>query len=230
MLADIIAGKKLRETRDFAQLDRRQPSLQIATMGPSAENVNTRTVQVQVRVVQAQADKDHNAGSGVRDVRLFRNGSLVKAWRGNLPLDSNGQTLLEATIPIVAGANRLTAYAFNHDNIKSADASLVVTGSAALKRAGTAYVVSVGIDQYANPDYNLKFAVADAQDVSDALAAQQRKVGAVGKVEVVPLLNAEATKANILLGAKAAGRDGERRSAEGCSCELAKAAACSTGR
>jgi uncharacterized caspase-like protein len=202
LLADIIAGKKLRETRDFAQLDRRQPSLQIATIGPSAENVGTRTVQVQVRVAQAQADKDHTAGSGVRDVRLFRNGSLVKAWRADLPLDTNGQALLEATIPIVAGTNRLSAYAFNHDNIKSADASLVVTGSMALKRTGTAYVVSVGIDQYTNPDYTLKFAVADAQDVSDALVAQQRKVGVVGKVEGVPLLNAEATKANILLALK----------------------------
>ena len=48
LLSEIIAGKTLRETRDFAQLDRRQPSLQIEMIGPSAAMVNTRTIQVQV--------------------------------------------------------------------------------------------------------------------------------------------------------------------------------------
>ena len=202
LLADIIAGKKLSETRDFAQLDRRQPSLKIEMVEPSAANVNSRTVQVGVRVAEVQADKDHAGGSGVRDVRLFRNGSLVKAWRGDAPLDSNGKALLEITIPIGAGPNRLTAYAFNRDNIKSPDASLVLTGSPALKRSGIAYVLSVGINQYSNPDYNLKFAVADAEDVLEALSLQQRKVGVVGRVEVVPLLNSEATKENIMLALK----------------------------
>jgi len=202
LLAEILAGKKLRETRDFAELDRRQASLQIEMIGPSRAVVNNRTIQVQVRVAEAQADKDHAEGSGVRDVRLFRNGSLVNAWRGNVQLDSNGKALLETTIPIVAGPNRLTAYAFNHDNIKSPDASFVVTGSPALKRSGIAYVLSVGINQYSNGDYNLKFAVADAEDVYEQLKVQQRKVGTVGGVEVVPLLNSEATKENILLALK----------------------------
>lgn len=135
----------------------------------------------------------------MRDVRLFRNGSLVKAWRGDLPLDSNGRALLQATIPVVAGPNRLTAYAFNHDDIKSADGSLLITGSPALKRAGTAYVLSVGINQYSNADYNLKFAVADAQDVAEQLQVQQRKVGTAGIVEAITLVDAEATKENVLL-------------------------------
>ena len=202
LLADILAGKKLRETRDFARLDRRQPSLQIKAVGSSGAQVDTRTVQVQVRVAEAPSDKDHTAGSRVRDVRLFRNGSLVKAWRGDLALGASGQALLETTIPIVAGPNRLTAYAFNRDNIKSADASLVVTGNATLKRTGVAYVLSIGIDHYTNPTYNLKFAVADAQDLSETLRVQQRKVGSVGTVEVILLLNSEATKENILLALK----------------------------
>ncbi len=200
LLSEIIAGKKLRATRDFAQLDRRQASLQIEVDGaPPTAAVNSRTIRVQVKVAEAKADVDHTQGSGVRDVRLFRNGSLVNAWRGDVPLDAQGQALLDVTIPVVAGPNRLTAYAFNQDNIKSPDASFLITGSAALKRAGTAYVLSVGINEYSNAEYNLKFAVADAEDVSTELKAQQRKVGVAGKVEVVPLLNSDATKKNILL-------------------------------
>jgi WD40 repeat protein len=199
LLADIIAGKKLRTTRDFAQLDRRQPSLELAVDGASDAAVNNRTIHARLKVAEAKSDKGHPQGSTVRDVRLFRNGSLVATWRGEIDLDAQGQAVLEATVPIVVGPNRLTAYAFNEDNIKSPDASLVVTGGAALKHSGVAYVLSVGINEYSNPDYSLKFAVADAQDVSTELKTQQAKVGAVGKVEVVPLLNTEATKKNILL-------------------------------
>ena len=97
---------------------------------------------------------------------------------------------------ILSIGRRLTANAFNRDNIKTADAALVVTGSPSLKRRGTAYVLSVGTDQYANPDYNLKFAVA-AQ-----LRVQQQKVGATEKVEVISLLDTEATKENVLLAFK----------------------------
>ncbi len=199
LLSEILAGKKLRATRDFAQLDRRQPSLEIAADGVSAAPVNNRTIKVQVKVAEAKPDQTHPQGSTVRDVRLFRNGSLVNTWRGEVELSGQGTAVLETTIPIVAGPNRLTAYAFNQDNIKSPDASLLVTGGPALKRAGVAYILSIGINEYSNPEYNLKFAVADAEDVSSELKIQQRKVGVAGKVEVVPLLNSDATKKNILL-------------------------------
>jgi WD40 repeat protein len=199
LLGEVLAGKELRLTRSLAQLDRRQPAVELSVPNAAQPSVDNRTVKVQVRVAEAPADNDRPQGSGVRDVRLFRNGSLVKWWHGNLQLDGAGKAALEVTVPIVAGQNRLTCYAFNHDNIKSANASLLLSGGPTLKRAGTAYIVSVGINEYSNPDYNLKFAVADAHDVSNELKAQQKKLGTVGKVEVIPLLDSQATKQNVLL-------------------------------
>ena len=49
-------------------------------------------------------------------------------------------TALETNITIVAGENRLAAYAFNRDNVKSKDATLNLTGAGSLKRPGTAYI------------------------------------------------------------------------------------------
>ena len=92
----------------------------------------------------------------------------------------------------------MSAYAFNKDNVKSKDASLVLTGSDTLKRAGTAWILAVGVNEYANSQYNLKYAVADAQSVADELRRQQSSVGRFDRVEVLPLLNDQATKANIL--------------------------------
>jgi WD40 repeat protein len=222
LLADILAGKQLRATRSFQQIDRRQPSVAIVAPNAGGESVSSRTVTLKVDVSEAPADSGHAQGSGVRDVRLFRNGSVVKVWRGDVQLDAAGKASLEATVPILAGDNRLTAYAFNHDNIKSADAMQVVTGAPSLMRPGTAYVLSVGINRYENPDYNLKFADADAQDVVGELKTQQAKVGNIGKVVVVPLYDEEATKGNILLALQKLAGTATASSSEGAPTSLAQ--------
>ncbi len=195
LLAAIMAGKTPHAPRDLAQLDRRQPSLAIALQTPPGSG---RNATVELKVAEAPADSEHPQGSGVRDVRLFRNGSLVKVWHGDLQLDTKGQTTLQATLSLMAGENRLTAYAFNHDNIKSSDAMLAVQGAGSLKRKGTAYVLSVGVNKYANSDHNLNFAVADARALSDELGIQQNKVGTWANIDLVTLLDSEATKANLL--------------------------------
>src|SRR5207249_3838908 len=55
-----------------------------------------------------------------------------------------------------------------------------------------------GVNEYANAQYNLKYAVADAQSFAEELRRSQTQVGRFDRVEVVPLLNENATKANIL--------------------------------
>jgi hypothetical protein len=143
----------------------------------------------------------NNAPAGAKDVRLFRNGSLVKVWHGDV-LKGQPSATLEATVPVVAGENHFSAYAFNNENVKSHDAELNITGADSLKREGTAYVVAVGVNSYENPQYNLKYAAADAQDFADELKRQQTRLGKYAQVVVVPLLDSDATKANILAALK----------------------------
>ena len=82
-------------------------------------------MKIKIELEDAQPNAANPRGSGARDLRLFRNGSLVRSWRGDV---LNGQTYaaLEADVPIIAGENRFVAYAFNRDNVKSRDASLAV--------------------------------------------------------------------------------------------------------
>lgn len=210
LLAEILAGKRPKARRDIAQIDRRQPLVKLALGGGTAAagSISARTVSVKVEVAEVPADKDHPASSGVRDVRLFRNGALVKVWRGDVLAGKGSTVTLEAGLPIVAGENRLTAYAFNRDNIKSADANLTLTGADSLKRAGTAYILAIGVNQYANKDYNLSYAVADAQAFGEELRRQQIKLRTFASIEVINLLDKHATKANILRAlARLAGTD-----------------------
>ncbi len=209
LLAEILAGKRPKAPRNLSQLDRRQPQVKVTvTNGQPVTGANSsRTVSVNIEVTEGPADKDHSTGSGARDVRLFRNGSLVKVWRGEV-LRGKSSVTLEATLSILAGENRLTAYTFNRDNIKSADATLLVTGAKGLQRKGTAYILDIGVNEYANKDYNLSYGVADAQAFAKELWGQQTKLDTFGNVQVITLLNREATKAKILRAlARLAGTD-----------------------
>ncbi len=197
LLLDIFAGKQPRAPTDISRKDRRQPKLNIVLTEPQASVAGSaRNLRVNVKVTESADETDHKRGSGAQDVRLFRDGALVKVWRGDV-LKGQSSATLEATVPIVAGKNKFTAYAFNHDNVKSSDAELIVTGADSLQRLGTAYIVAVGVNKYSNPQYNLKYAVADARDFSFEVKRQQELLKRYAQVEIMSLSDAEATKANI---------------------------------
>lgn len=210
LLAEILAGRKPKAARAIANLDRRQVEIKLTLAGGlnPAGSISTRTANLKLDVAEAPADQTHQVGSGAHDVRLFRNGSLVKVWRGDVLQGKGGKVTLETTLPIITGENRFTAYAFNRDNVKSSDANLMVTGADSLKRPGAAYILAIGINEYANKDYNLNYAMADAQAFGEELQRQQTKLKNFGSVQVISLLNRDATKANILRAlARLAGTD-----------------------
>lgn len=198
LLADILANRRPPPKENIAQLDRRQPSISLSLpQGTVSNAVSSRTLKVRLEVSEAAADSQHTHGSGAQDVRLFRNGALVKAWRGDV-LKGQARTALETEVTLIAGENRLTAYAFNHANIKSADAQQIVQGGSALQRRGTAYVIAVGINEYANPNFNLNFAVADAELFCAEWLKQQNELKRFAHIEPVLLTNSQATKGNLI--------------------------------
>jgi hypothetical protein len=198
LLSDIAMGKRPRAAKDVSQKDRRQVVLNLNRA--DGQGAAGRTVRVKIDISEPASAGQANP-AGARDVRLFRNGTLVKFWRGDA-LKGQKQATLEAEVTIVAGENRLVAYAFNRDGVKSSDALLTVTGAESLRRKGVAYVIACGVNQYANQQYNLKYAVADATSFAEEIRAQQTKLQEYDRVEVIPLLDGEATKANILLALK----------------------------
>ncbi len=205
LFSEVFAATPPQAPRDISKLDRRQPVVKISSQSKG----DSRNAIVQIEVKEAAADAQNPKGSGAQDVRLFRNGSLVKAWRGDVLQGQPGKTL-ETTLPLVAGENRLVAYAFNHDDVKSMDGYLKIKGGENLKRKGVVYIVAIGINEYANADFNLKFAVADAQVFSENLKQSQTRLAEFEKVEVISLFDQQATKSNILSALKAFG-EGVRR-------------------
>ncbi len=201
LLADTFAGKRPRVENDVSRKDRRQPIVKLTGPAPTETGTTSRRVKIRIEITDAGPDKDNPRGTGARDLRLFRNGALVKVWPGEL-LKGAQFVSLEEDITITEGANRLTAYAFNQDNVKSKDALLSITGAQALRRDSTAYIIAVGVNEYANSQYNLKYAVADAQAFSQELRQRLSQVSRFERIEIIPLTNADATKANVLSALK----------------------------
>jgi len=213
LLSEIISGDIPKASLDITKVDRRQPQIKLSlAAGKSPGNKAPAEVAVQIELAEAPADKAHAKGSGVQDLRLFRNGSQVKMWHGSIALDRSGRAVVSAQLAIVAGENQLAAYAFNKDNIKSEDATLTIKGDNSLKHRGTAYIVAIGVDHYDNANFDLRFAAADAQDFAQVLQHEQSLLGTYERINVVSLLNDQATRSNILAAlARLAGNDQKER-------------------
>lgn len=231
LLQDVLAGKspQAKAGSELEKIDRRQPKVEIVSINGqtkeqfTAQTVNqNRTARVLVEVTENVSEKkqaNHEAASGAQDLRLSRNGSLVKHWKGNVFDKSSGceavQTKREEArrvrcaveVPIVAGENNFSAYAFNLQNVKSEDDTVSVKGAETLKKDGTLYVLAVGVDRYAKNSVagNLNYAVKDVEVMSAKIHDEQKKLQnnpslkQYAKTEIITLKDETATKDNFLL-------------------------------
>jgi WD40 repeat protein len=196
LLDDTLNGKAIAATKDIRRLDRRQPRVEIVSVDRLIRRPPDRDLaQVRIRVSEAAPDAEHARGSGVKDLRLFRNGVRSEIWPGELV--SGSERFVEARIPIVDGENRLTAYAFNRDGVKSRDAEFTFRITGLPSRPAKAFVIAIGIDKYKHGWLPLDFAQADAKTFLTALAQHLKGVGTYDPVPV-DLFGDRATRANIV--------------------------------
>ena len=191
LLKDICDARVQKAPAEIAQKDRRQPKLVLRLAGAEKADATHPYAHALMRIAITDAP------AGARDVRLFRNGFLIKVWHGDV-MNGKDKVFLDASVPITAGFTQFTAYAFNKDDVKSRDATMGITDDSVGVRKGVAYVLSIGVDRYANNKYDLKYAVADAEVFAAELKTQQEKIGNYDRLESVALADVNATKANIL--------------------------------
>jgi WD40 repeat protein len=151
------------------------------------------TVSGQISVTVTAID----TGSGVEDCRVFRNESLVHFEHGipGIAIAPNTRSFPVA-IKLGQGINELSAYCFNQDGLRSKEETLEVTNSSPTT-IRHAYIVAIGIDTYANGDFNLSYAAPDADDIEKTLSQNLQALGEFQPVPVV-LRDTEASKAAVL--------------------------------
>jgi hypothetical protein len=103
-------------------------------------------------------------------------------------------------VPLDPGPNRITTRLYAEDRSLFAEGpelELLREGEAAPPPdAGRLHVLAIGVDRYANPELNLRFAVADARTVAETLRSAGN--GLFRDVQVTLLTDAEASRAGVL--------------------------------
>ncbi|MDD5169491.1 MAG: caspase family protein, partial [Syntrophales bacterium] len=162
-----LSGGSLRDYRTLA--DVKQPPKVSIVQTPDATTAEAFKVNLRLE----------EQGGGIGDVRLFLNGSavLLDNDRGMkvVAKSEKGVTYRNYTLKLSPGGNTIRAVAFNADNsMQSNDATHQVAAGFTATRKPVMHALVIGIQEFKNPKLQLKYAVADARLMEEAL----RKTGA----------------------------------------------------
>ncbi len=199
-----------RPVPSIADLNRVQPPVHITQVVPHPGD-DPALVDVTVTASHASGDfhqegQDVTLSTGVYDLRLFRNGQLV----GALPAQDEGATPVDLTADAPGGTLSHTftvrlprdgaktvafsAYAFNVSQVKSETDRVTYTLPTPLPVVkGNAYVVSMGVNSYQDPRWDLRFAANDARRTVNRLTRDLTASGRFAHVYAVPLVSDDAT-------------------------------------
>lgn len=224
LLARVFENEKFRPIRDLSALNRTQPEIKITGVKTgTVSDIAEVTVEVKNAPSLYQKDANGKAlESGAYDMRVFRDGQLVgystvaeklestfrtyndpieelTAWRKVHQIDlNNGKAIFKFNVKIPADARgkqvEFSAYAFNHDRVKSESAravySVPTTQRPVTKRA---YVITMGVNKYDDPGWNLMFAGNDARAMNNMVLAKLRAGKDFSEVVGIPLVSDDET-------------------------------------
>ena len=193
LLARVMKSEKLPEVRSIAEIKNRvQPEVKVVSVTPSEKTPG----RVDVVVHAANVIDEKGMKSGLKDLRLFRDGQMVADGYRKDELKDGDFVFRDVMLKSDAKKVTFTAYAFNSERIKSATASyeyeVKTPASAAVKRR--AFLLQVGVNHTAARGCELKYSVNDAETMSAALSERLRAEGF--EVEAVKLESVAGSDAN----------------------------------
>lgn len=139
----------------------------------------------------------NSQGQTIDEIRIYNNGKLVvqESFQTDLVFRGESKDVRHFEIPLSDGQNALTAVVINSDRTESSPVELTVNydGVAALTDL---FILSIGINTYKNPQYNLDYAVNDAQSFVKAVSAGADSL--FHSVKAFEIFNDQAIKSNIV--------------------------------
>lgn len=188
LLTRLLEGEKFPPLKKISDLNRVQPKVEIISIKPQKGKPGYVSLSLHVEGNQKVFNRDGKTvlqKTGVYDLRVFRDQHLV----GYAP-QRNGEiffkpgsknaiiTFDNIRLPRNKDVKRVefSAYAFNVDGVKSSTIKKEYMIPNSLPPAkGRAYIITVGVNAFSNPAWNLQFASNDAKAIGRALSKQLGK-------------------------------------------------------
>jgi WD40 repeat protein len=180
--------KKMGFTEQMLNSDFHLPQMEVLTKNVPV-SVSTAMLTLRVKATDSQYPLDR--------LNVFVNDVPIYGTAG-LPLP-NRQTRTheqELTVPLVQGRNKIQVSVLNQQGVESLKQTVYTTSTAPAPPQDI-YVVAIGVSEYKNKAYNLRYAAKDARDLMKAYQAVGQKP-AHGKVHVLNLTDQKAIRAAIL--------------------------------
>jgi hypothetical protein len=187
LLQRVLRGEKLPEAQSIAKIKNRvQPDVKVMSVTPSAAMPGRVDVVVHAESRNEQKRDEHAnplrdakgdvemQPSGLRDLRLFRDGQMVADGYLEGKLYDGDYVFRNVMLKSNAGKVTFTAYAFNDERIKSPTSTLDYEPRSPRSLRGSkphAYLLQIGVNQYVGNHCELHYAVSDADVLSTTLAA-----------------------------------------------------------
>ena len=174
LLPRILNDEKFNPIRPLNELNILQPLVRIIDVNEHSNLPGQVSVEIEVENVFETKIQSLNRESGVFDLRLFRDGQLVGyAPENGGKIEVDGETnkailSFNVNLPNQLHSKQIefSAYAFNSDRVKSDTFKHIFkTSKTITPERGHAYVITIGVNSYDNPVYNLKYAVNDALQI-----------------------------------------------------------------
>ncbi len=183
----------LRKPEDFRRVEPPKVTVQEPSSG-------ARTPGLSVRV---KAEVVSQNGLPIGEVKILLNGRPIAGKDlPALPGDTETVRHVDQNVDLEPGQNAISVLATDRSSRSSSRPQEIVIHRDASdeedRRKPRAFVLAVGISEYANPDYNLEFAHSDAQSFAEVWKSQAGKL--YEDVQTRLLINDKATVAAIREG------------------------------
>ncbi|MFD1551908.1 hypothetical protein DNU06_01585 [Putridiphycobacter roseus] len=195
----VMAGEKMEDTgENFNALMKDRPELAFQMLNSKSRNVfpADSTIQSKTKAFSIEVNVlEHN--NEIAAVRIYNNGKLIDSESSFNDLNFRGEKeyAKHFEIDLIDGLNNITAVAVGKNKIESDPISMQVLFDGEAAKTDL-YIFSIGINRYKNPNYNLTYAVKDAQDFSKNLAKGGTTL--FNKIVTYKIEDDKANKAEIL--------------------------------
>tara|TARA_B100000941_G_scaffold289430_1_gene268768 strand:- start:447104 stop:449479 length:2376 start_codon:yes stop_codon:yes gene_type:complete len=192
LLRSLLYKDQLIEEIDIEEAIEEIPVIQVISLDGQQVKmedgmVRSSTTKKQVQLQVAATENKEN----LKQIKLFHNNKLVAVNEDPTSLVTFDVTLSNA----LGNENYLYVVGTSKSGIDTEKQKLIINYSGNTDAPPRLFLITVGINEYKNPRYNLNYAIADAEAFSSALSGDQSTL--FSEVKHLSIRNADFTKSKI---------------------------------